>query len=169
MERIGGCVLAILLLGGLGCQTANPPASQSDTAAADIQAIHAVRDAYVAAESAGDAAAVAALYAEDGVLMPANEPAVSGRAAIETHLSQDYAMMSVEVSAASRETKVAGDIAYDAGTHRVRLTPKAGGDGFEATGKQVVTLARQADGTWKITNLIFNSDAPGPPMPPPGP
>ena len=77
-------------------------------------------------------------------------------------------MMTAELTATSRETIVAGAIAYDAGTHTIRLTPKTGGETIEGTGKQVVTLALQADGSWKITNMIFNMDAPMPmpPMPP---
>ena len=166
MRPISGFALVLMLLTTVACQPTQEPAAQQDDVAADIEAIHAVRDAYIAAETAGDAAAVAALYAEDAVLMPANEPAVSGRAGIQEHLQRDYATMTAELTATSRETKVAGDIAYDAGTHTIRLTPKAGGNVIEGTGKQIVTLARQTDGSWKITNLIFNMDAPMP-MPPP--
>ena len=97
--------------------------------------------------------------------MPPNQPAASGRAAIEAQVQQEYSMMTIELSVAPGETKVAGDMAYDVGTHKIKLTPKAGGNAIEAAGKHVVTLARQADGSWKITNLIFNTDAPVP-MPP---
>ena len=131
--------------------------------AADMEAINGVRDAYVAAENSGDAAGAAALFADNGMLMPPNEPAVSGRAAIEAHLQKEYSMVAIELSLTPLETKVAGDIAYDVGSNTAQMMPKAGGDSMEQAGKHVVTLARQADGSWKITNLIYNGDAP--PMP----
>jgi uncharacterized protein (TIGR02246 family) len=156
-----GFTLLLVLLAGAACQPApEPPVAKKDTTAADMAAINQVRDAYVAADNAGDAAAVAALYAEDATRMPPDQPAAMGRAAIEAQLQQEYSMMTGELSVATRETKVAGDIAYDIGTNKIKLTPKAGGNAIEATGKHIVTLARQADGSWKITNLIFNTDAP---------
>jgi uncharacterized protein (TIGR02246 family) len=160
MRLIVGSTVLLALLAGAACQPPEQPAPKKDTTAADVAAVNQVRDTYVSAENAGDAAAVAALYAEDAVRMPPDQPAVSGKAAIEAQLQQEYSMMTMELSVASRETKVAGDIAYDTGTHKIKLTPKAGGNAIEATGKHVVTLARQADGSWKITNLIFNTDAP---------
>jgi uncharacterized protein (TIGR02246 family) len=167
MQRIAGYFAVLTLFINVGCQPMEQATTQPDDPA-DIEAIHAVRDAYLAAESAGDAAAVAALYADNGVMMPFNQPAVSGRAAIEAHLQQEYSMMTMELTGTSRETEVMGDVAYDVGSHTVRMTPKEGGDTMEATGKHIVTLARQSDGSWKITNLIFNTDAPMPPMAPPG-
>jgi len=162
MRLMIGSTLLLALLAGAACQPAEQPAATKDTSAADLAAITQVRDAYVAAENAGDTAAVAALYAEDGVRMAPDQPAASGRAAIEAQLQQEYSMMAMELSVASRETKVAGDFGYDVGTHKIKLTPKAGGNAIESVGKHLVTLARQADGSWKITNLIFNSDAPLP-------
>ncbi len=162
MRLIVGFTLLLALLAGAACQPAEQPAATKDTTAADLAAIHQVRDAYVAAENAGDAAAVAALYAENGTRMPPDEPAATGRAAIEAQLQPQYSMMTPELSVTTRETKVAGDVGYMVGTHQIKLTPKAGGNAIEATGKHVVTLARQADGSWKVTNLIFNNDAPRP-------
>jgi uncharacterized protein (TIGR02246 family) len=131
----------------------------ADTAA-DVAAINAVREAYVAADNARDAAAVAALYADNATLMPSNHAAVSGKAAIEAFLQQEYAAMSMALTVTPRETKAAGDMGYDTGTTAITLTPKAGGKAMSSSGKYAVTLARQADGSWKITNLIYNEDMP---------
>jgi uncharacterized protein (TIGR02246 family) len=134
--------------------------SQMADTAADVAAIGAVREAYIAAETAGDAAAVAALYADNATLMPSNGAAVSGKAAIEAFLVAEYAAMSAAPIVTPRETKVAGDMAYDTGSTVMTLTPKAGGKAMTVNGKYAVTLARQADGSWKITNLIYNEDMP---------
>jgi uncharacterized protein (TIGR02246 family) len=134
-------------------------AQMADTAA-DVAAINAVREAYIAAETAGDAAAVAALYADNGTIMPSNGAAVSGKQAIEEYVRAEYAAMSLVPSVTSRETKAAGDLGYDTGSTVMTLTPKAGGKAMTVNGKYAVTLARQADGSWKITNLIYNEDMP---------
>jgi uncharacterized protein (TIGR02246 family) len=155
MKLIVGCSLVIALLLGVGY------AQMADTAA-DVAAINAVREAYIAAETAGDAAAVAALYADNATLMPSNRPAVSGKPAIEAFLREQYAAMSMAVTVTPRETKAAGDVGYDTGSTVVTLTPKAGGKAMPSNGKYGVTLARQADGSWKITNLIYNEDMPMP-------
>jgi uncharacterized protein (TIGR02246 family) len=174
MGRTRFAFLLTLMLAATACQpAAEPPAAVKDTSASDVAAINAVRDAYIAAENAGDAAAVAALYADDAMLMAPDMPAASGKAAIEAHLQQQYSGMTFELGIGSTQTKVAGDIGYDAGTHHIRLTPKAAAadakaakaasQPMEVDGKHIVLLARQADGSWKITHLIFNSDAPMPP------
>jgi uncharacterized protein (TIGR02246 family) len=153
MRLIVGCSLVIALVLGVGyAQMADP--------AADLAAIGAVREAYIAAETAGDAATVAALYAENGTLMPSNHAAVSGKQAIEAYLTEEYAAMSGVPMVTPRETKVAGDLGYDTGSSVMKLTPKAGGKPMSFSGKYAVTLARQADGSWKITNLIYNEDMP---------
>jgi len=173
MGRTSFTFLLALMLAVTACAPAPEAPVVKDTSAADVAAINAVRDANIAAVNAGDAAAVTALYADDGVLMAPDMPAASGKAAIEAHLQQQYSAMTFELSIGSTQTKVAGDIGYDAGTHHIRLTPKAAAadakaakaapQPMEVDGKHVVLLARQADGSWKITHLIFNSDAPMPP------
>jgi uncharacterized protein (TIGR02246 family) len=66
--------LLILLLLPLAAQAAdNPIAARLDT--------------LTAAYNAGDFVALAAIYAEDGVLLPPEEQPVSGRAAIATHFA----------------------------------------------------------------------------------
>ncbi len=165
MHKLAGATILSLIMVAAGCQTADQPASSPDTSAADLEAINQVQDAIVAAENAGDAAAGAAQYAEDAAYLPPDMPGLLGRAAIEARLQEEYSMMDIELSVTSRDMRVGGDIAYTVGVHTVRLTPKEGGDTMEASGKHVVTLARQADGSWKVTNLIFNTDAPMPPMP----
>jgi uncharacterized protein (TIGR02246 family) len=155
MRLIVGCSLVMALVLGVGY------AQMADTAA-DVAAINAVREAYIAAETAGDAAAVAALYADNATLMPSNHAAVSGKSAIEAFLQQQYAAMSAALTVTPRETKAAGDMGYDTGTTVITLTPKAGGKAMSSNGKYAVTLARQADKSWKITNLIYNEDMPMP-------
>src|SRR6266850_5995935 len=71
-------LLAILGCAALACHSA--PAKLSE---ADIAAIRASADSFGVNAVGGRAAANAALFAENGVFMPPNQPAVEGRAAIE--------------------------------------------------------------------------------------
>ncbi len=58
--------------------------------AKDIAAIKMVLDDCVAAANAGDAAATAALFTDDGILMLPNEPSVIGKEAIRSHLQAHF-------------------------------------------------------------------------------
>lgn len=163
MRSIIGITLFMTLLLAAGCSPAEKVEAPApvDTTAADIAAIGKIREAYVAAENAGDAAGIAALYAADATFMPPDQPGVSGSAAVQAHYEAILAQMTPSLTVNSRETHVAGDIGYDAGSFSLQLTPKAGGDPTKISGKFLVLAGRQADGSWKITNMIFNTDAPG--------
>jgi uncharacterized protein (TIGR02246 family) len=163
MRSIIGITLFMTLLLAAGCSPAEkmeapPPV---DTTAADVAAIGQIREAYVAADNAGDAAGIAALYAANATFMPPDQPAVSGSAAVQAHYEAILEQMTASLTVNSRETHAAGDIGYDAGSFSLQLTPKAGGDPTQISGKYLVLAGRQADGSWKITNMIFNTDAPG--------
>lgn len=56
----------------------------------DVAAIKMVLDDWVAAANAGDAAAMAALFTDDGILMLPNEPSVIGKEAIRSHLQAHF-------------------------------------------------------------------------------
>jgi uncharacterized protein (TIGR02246 family) len=126
------------------------PLSDSDTAA-----LLAVHDRFSAALLRRDFDAVAALYADDAVLLPPQEPAVHGRAAIRTW-----------TAAVPRVTRIVlqvddlgggGDVAYMRGTFAMTLEPE-GAPAVPVAGKYVEILKKQADGTWRFAVDIFNSD-----------
>ena len=56
----------------------------------DVAAIRMVLDDWVAAANAGDAAAMAVLFTDDGILMLPNEPPVIGKQAIRSHLQAHF-------------------------------------------------------------------------------
>ena len=122
-----------------------------------------VAESYAAAMNRGDAAAMAAVYADDGVEMPPGKPAVRGRAAIEAYHRQELAGP-VKLSGfalAPSETRVAGEVAYTTGTSRITVTPPGGAPPVESTGKYLVVLRRQA-GVGKAAYAIYNGDDPCP-------
>src|SRR5690349_13884320 len=78
-------VLALVALTGTMSGFAQAAANADETA------IRAQSTAWEKAYNAGDAKAVAALYAEDALLLPPGAAAVSGRDAIQAFLTKDIA------------------------------------------------------------------------------
>lgn len=123
-----------------------------------------IADAYVKATLAGDANAIAALYTEDAVEMPPNQPAVKGRAAILAYYEKQLSDPSMKISAFSLdhlETTSEGGVGYDVGTYRQTMT--GGKAPMNDTGKFVVLLKKNG-GQWRVAYAIYNSDQPPMPM-----
>lgn len=114
--------------------------------------------AFAAAYNSGDAAKVAALYAEDAVAMPPNEPSVKGRAAIEARLKREFQADKATVKFTPLESAIIGDRAYEAGTATITL---AGGGTMT---EKYLTVFKKVGTDWKIAHDIWNSDAPPPPQ-----
>ena len=126
-------------------------------------AVEKVASAFAAAMNAGDAAAAAAVFAEDGAEMPPDRPAIRGRAAIEQYYREVFSGP-VKLSAfrlTHRDSQVAGDVAYVSGVSTVTVTPP-GAPPAEQTGKYVVVL-RRVGGRWLVADAIHNADGPCPP------
>ena len=146
-----------------GCQTTPLPEPKRDVAA-DIKAIRALGDEMTAAFNSNDAAAVAAAYADDAVMMDPNQAAIEGKQAIQAAYearSKENASESVTLAFAftPREIQVAGDWAYDRGNYTVTVTPKSGKP-MERSNKYLTIYKRQSDGSWKIYRDTSNSNNP---------
>jgi ketosteroid isomerase-like protein len=103
---------------------------------------------------------VAALYAEDAVFMPPNEPAVRGRAQIQKWMSAFPKVTAF--SATDEEIEGNGDIAYVTGRYKMSFVPPGAKTAVSDSGKFIEVRKRQPNGTWLITRDIFNSDVPLP-------
>lgn len=123
--------------------------------------ITAVADAYVKAVLAGDAKGVAALYTEDAIEMPPNQPMIKGRVAILQYYEKVLGggMKVTSFTLDHIETHVSGVRAYDVGTYRQNMTPPNATAAGTETGKYVVILQREA-GAWKVAYAIYSSDQP---------
>jgi uncharacterized protein (TIGR02246 family) len=161
MLALVGCALLWAACTPTSNESVPAPAKAEDTSG-----VHGVRDKYVAGENAGDAAAIAALWAADGILMPNHAPAVQGSQAIQAYYQAEAEQGKTELSVTGEETIISGDWAFDRGKFTIKLTTASGT--VEDQGKYIVLLSRQADGSWKVARLIFNSDLPMPGAPPAG-
>src|SRR5688572_22152558 len=137
--------------------------SAQSKAGADEAAIAKIRTAYQTAAGSQDGAAIAKLYAPDGVAMHPNAPAVKGRAAIEAfHKAFKQQWMMHGITITSTALKVMVDTAYDVGTYKQGLMSQKGGPQIDDTGKYIVLLKKDASGNWWVTHSISNSDNPPP-------
>src|SRR3990170_5814200 len=126
------------------------------TAAAVRQEIEQRNREVMAAFNRGDAAAAAALYAEDAKVLPAGGPMVNGRQAIRQFLEGARAMGMQEIAMHTQEVESHGDLALEIGTYRVKVQPP-GGAATTDDGKYVVVWKRQASGPWQLAVDIWNS------------
>ena len=163
VRNVGLCAFALtLLLTVAGCQTA--PRPEGKDAGADLAAVNALRGRFAAAFNSNDAAALAALYAEDAIEMIANQPAVEGRPAIQSLYQAMFNANSVKIAITPLETHLAGDWAYDRGMATTTITPKSFRP-TEESAEYLVILRRLPGGLWKVYREIEVSNNPPPPSP----
>jgi len=79
-------------------------------------------------------------------------PLASGKDAIQKALGREVNLTKLH-SIDSKQLVVMGDNAYDYGTFDEE-SPDATGKNVKRTGYYVVTLHRQADGSWKINHHV---------------
>lgn len=155
------CAFALtLMLTFAGCQTA--PKAERDVAA-DTTAINALRDKVTATFNSNDAAALAANYADDAIMMNPNQEAVEGKQAIqaayEAMFKENAGKIAVTMVLTPLETQLAGDWAYDRGSATSTITPKTGKP-VQQSGKYLVIVKRQTDGSWKVYREMSNLNTP---------
>jgi uncharacterized protein (TIGR02246 family) len=146
------------LIGLVGC------ASQQDAPdqAAAAVAVNEIWKEYSASLNAGDLDRWLALWTEDGIQMPPDEPAVVGKERIRARNQRVLDQFRFNIGITNAEARTAGDLAFARGTYQASLTPKQGGNPIPIDGKYMTILTRQPDGSWKIHRDIFNSNvAPG--------
>ena len=124
---------------------------------ADEQAIRAQVDRWLQLVKAKDAAGIAALYAEDGAVMPPNAPIATGRSAIQQTWASMMQTPGFDLTFVPEQIILSssGDMALDRGTYRLTVAPD--GAAQADTGKYVVVW-RKIGGEWKAAADIFNSD-----------
>lgn len=142
-----GFTLILVSWGGFlaGCAT---PSGESSTA--DRKAVEATVSRYVEATNKGDAEALAQLYDDNAVLLPPDHQPVEGRAAIGKFWRQGT---DEGLAVTTLRLDVQGGIGYLVAQYTLPETDEEPAD----SGKTVMCLKRQRDGSWKVTADIWNS------------
>ncbi|MCE7980077.1 MAG: SgcJ/EcaC family oxidoreductase [Caldilinea sp. CFX5] len=124
----------------------------------DIDAIKQLAADWRSGWLTGDADSLLALYAEEPVLMPQDQPAVIGKDAIRSLYQSVLKEFHFKSESRLMEAEASGDWGYFWSTYTLTATPKAGGKPIMSAGKSVFIVKREAGSAWKIARLIDNSD-----------
>jgi uncharacterized protein (TIGR02246 family) len=148
-------VLATLGLVLSGCLADVTPLSDED-----ITMLESMTQAYRDAVLAGDADAVAAMFAADATEMPANYPVRQGREAIRAVYQQ--AGMAQEFQITIVHTDGVGGLAYQRGTFTGTFVVEGMEEPLVDDGKYLQVARKQDDGSWLWETVIWNSNLPLP-------
>jgi uncharacterized protein (TIGR02246 family) len=111
----------------------------------------------MAADNAGDLEGVLRLYASDAVLLPPNEPAVRGRAAIRERYRQMFAATRMRVTFTVDDQGGAGDVWFIRG-RTAGARRSIDGSSEEPLAHKFVMILKRDAGAWRISSLIWNAD-----------
>jgi uncharacterized protein (TIGR02246 family) len=136
--------------------------STPDAADIDRLAITRTSAALLAAVNASDADRCSVIWAADGVLMPPHHPFVHGQQAILQYFQNLFSRGRFNFTFTSSRVDVAGDMAVERVTYTAMIWRGDDATPIEDVGKGLHVYRRQADGAWKLTLDIWNSDLPPP-------
>ncbi len=153
-------LLAVLTL-ALASTACQPPAQEAaGLSEEDVGAIESTVASYVQSALASDFAEWVALHTEDAVLLPPNEPAVKGRAAIQNWMA---AFSLTDLTITPLEIDGRDGLAYVRAPYSLSGTLTADmSEVVTDSGRGVWLLRKQPDGSWLIALDIWNSDLPLP-------
>ena len=134
------------------------------TTEADVQAIHELFQRYDETTNAGDEEGWMALLTDDIAWMVPEQAELGGKDAVRTRVDVFFDGFDMESITTLHEVQVADDWAFVRLDYDLRATPKAGGEAVAEKGKGIFVLERQADGSWKTSRAIWNTNGAPPGM-----
>ena len=152
--------VALVAIGLLAVTACTPPAADTSR---DEAVMRNGTKAWVDAYNAGEADKIVALYANDGVVMPPDMPAIAGHEALRTYLVADIASSraaGLSFVLGEESSGVSGSLGWHSGSFKVNGAAGAS----VATGKYL-EVWRKTEGKWPMIQDIWNSDAPAAPAP----
>jgi uncharacterized protein (TIGR02246 family) len=163
MERILIGLGILALLTGCGGSTADRAELAGQELVRTKEAIQEANNAFMAAVRAGNGAQlVRDYYADDAIVLPPNQDAVSGKTQIEALWTGLLKSGVQEISLITDRVEQGADLAYEVGRYSMTIKPPQG-ETITDRGKYVVAWRRQPDGKWKAKADIFNTSMPSQP------
>ena len=157
-----GPVAAMAVAAALACappaveQAAAPPAVDS---AAVTQAVEDLWSRYIAADTAGNADAIIALYTEHARMDAQGVPPTVGRAAIDSvvrMITASRKLNSLMIHTAATYV-VSNEMAYTRGTYmETYVSDKKAATGY---GRYASAVVKEADGQWRVAYLMAFADS----------
>lgn len=127
-------------------------------AGADEKAVRDADEQWSKVAAARDLDKTVSFYADDAVVLPPNQAAVTTKDGIR-NLWKGFFETLTDISWKTTRVEMAksGDMGYLIGTYEMTLK-----DGTKDKGKYCEVWKKQADGKWKVTTDMFSSDLPTP-------
>jgi len=128
---------------------------------ADIKEITELLNQYAGGVNSGDFDYWISLWADDGVQMSPEAPALSGKEQIQAGNKPAFDQMNLDIAIHSVDhVEVHGDLGLSRCTFTFKATPKGGGETINLMpdGKALTLYRKQSDGSWKIIYDCFNSN-----------
>jgi uncharacterized protein (TIGR02246 family) len=115
------------------------------------KAVKSARESFIAAMRRSDAAALAAHYGEDAIVIPQVSGVCRGRASIAKLFSSWLSSATVrEFETATDDLRVIDNAAFEVGTYRM-VVDAAGSDPVTDEGKFLIVYERSSNGGWLIS------------------
>lgn len=128
----------------------------------DIEKVYQVWKEYAEALSKGNTERWLALWTEDGIRMPPGEPYRIGLDQLQLSLERNLEHFEYEkFMVYPEEVCILGDRAYTYGKYSALMKSLVVGNRINICGKFLTILAKQVDGSWKISIDCFNANAIG--------
>jgi uncharacterized protein (TIGR02246 family) len=148
------------LVGGRSVRAVAVGRADSPSVEVARKEIEAFNVKFLEAHQRMDNAAIAGMWAEDGVSLLPETPAMAGRKVIAKFIDDvvkqmpGYHMRKIELNFQGIE--VSGDWASEWATEHQIVDPPAGKPVFEGYGKMLLVLHKESDGIWRIKREMWN-------------
>lgn len=113
---------------------------------------------YTKAFNASDPATIAALYAEDAIVMMPEIPMYKGRKGVQTQVQAALDAGWRNIGFKTIMSTADGDLGVNIGS--LSVDQVSDGRATKLTGNYMDVYRRQADGSWKIIATMYNPDKP---------
>lgn len=113
---------------------------------------------WLEAFNSGDAAGVAACYTKQGRLLPPNDRIVTGRSDLADYI-QNYLDTGAQLTFDILDIYESGKTCVAVGTYEMTFPEGSPGPDHDS-GKFIEVWSHQSDGSWLISDDIFNSSLP---------
>jgi uncharacterized protein (TIGR02246 family) len=151
---------AAVTIGALGCGWLGHSETPGTASKADLEAIGRLRSDFVQATNEGDVDKLVALFEDDAVFVPADDPTCEGRDAIADYLDDVMRNTPETIDLDVQETRVEGSWAFERIDATIYSTDSESGEETETWARYFWVLKRQPDGRWKIDRAIYNIEEP---------
>jgi uncharacterized protein (TIGR02246 family) len=103
-----------------------------------------------------DAAKVAALFAENGAVMPPNASTVRGTANVRAYYEKRFAQGASDLKLETGDIVGVGSLAYATGDYWLNMAPP--GAAVRRDRGKFLFILRERNGRWQLERLMFSSD-----------